>query len=113
MTQLESLKDQIQKVGGLVFIVAQKRGGMFAPEKFLESNPFSFPFLLDEDRSVTKLYGVYHRIGMDAFDIARPATFVIGRDAVIRYIHVGKSQGDHTPIDDVLGELKRAAGNKP
>jgi peroxiredoxin len=103
------MKDKIEKVGGLVFIVAQKRGGMFAPEKFLQSNPFSFPFLVDEDRAVTKRYGVYHRFGIDAFDIARPATFVIAQDGVIQYIHVGTNQADHAPMEEVLDELKRAA----
>jgi len=109
MTQLESEKEKLEKAGSVAFIVAQKRGGVFAPEKFLEANPFSFPFLLDEDRSVTKKYGVYHRIGLDAFDIARPATFVVGRDQVVRYIHVGSSQSDHAPLADVLDELQRAA----
>jgi len=109
MTQLESEKEKVEKLGSLAFIVAQKRGGVFAPEKFLEKNPFAFPFLLDEDRSVTKQYGVYHRIGLDAFDIARPATFVIGRDGMIRYIHVGRVQSDHAPMEEVLDELKRAA----
>ena len=45
-----------------------------------KKNPVSFPFLLDEDRVVTKNYGLYHLIGMDALNIAHPATLVI--DAV-------------------------------
>jgi peroxiredoxin len=106
MAQLEPLKDRLKQAGAsLVYLAAQKRGGMFDPEKYLIEHPVPFPFLLDEDRSVTKLYGVYHGIGLDAFNIAHPATFVIGRDGVIRYIHVGASQVDRAPID----ELMRAA----
>lgn len=112
MAQFESLKEKIEKHGGLVYMAAQKRGGMFAPEKFLNEHPQSFPFLLDEDRTITKSYGVYHGLGFDAFNIARPATFVVGRDGVIRYLHVGSSQIDRAPVEEVLDALKRAAKEK-
>jgi peroxiredoxin len=92
-----------------VFIAAEKRTGMFNPQKFLDQHPTPFPFLLDEDRNVTKAYGVYHRLGVDAINIAHPATFVIGRDGVIRYIYVGASQTDRAPVEPVLDALKRAA----
>jgi peroxiredoxin len=108
MAQLEPLKHKIEKAGAsLVFIAAEKRGGLvFDAEKFLQQHPVSFPYLLDEDRAVTKAYGVYHRIGLDAFDIARPATFVLGRDGVVRFLHVGSSQTDPAPVKDMLAALK-------
>jgi peroxiredoxin len=110
MAQFEPSKKTIDAYsGGLVFIAAERRGGMFDPQKFLEEHPTSFPFLLDEDRSVTKAYGVYHGLGFDAINIAHPATFVIGRDGVIRFIHVGASQTDRAPMEHVLDALKRAA----
>lgn len=92
-----------------MFVAAEKRNDMFNPQNFLSQHPTPFPFLLDEDRSVTKAYGVYHRLGVDAINIARPATFVVGRDAVIRYIYVGASQTDRAPIEQVLAALKEAA----
>ena len=55
-------------------------------------HPVSFPFLLDEDRAVTKAYGLYHRIGMDALNIAHPATLIIERDRKVGYIYCGDSQ---------------------
>ncbi len=111
MAQFEPLKDKIQKIGGLVYIAAQKKGGFgpMNPETFLEEHPVSFPFLLDEDRSVTKQYGVYHLLGIDAINIARPATFVIGRDGVIQYLYVGSNQLDRAPSEEVLKALKTAA----
>jgi len=109
MAQFEPLKDKIQKLGGLVFIAAQKNGGVFNPQKFLADHPISFPFLLDEDRSLTKQYGVYHLIGIDAINIAHPASFVIGQDGTIRYLYVGSSQTDRAPTDEVLRALKQAA----
>jgi peroxiredoxin len=110
MAQFEPYRESIAQFGGaLVFIAAEKKDGMFNPAKFLDEHPTPFPFLLDEDRSVTKTYGVYHRLGLDAINIAHPATFVIGRDQTIRYLYVGVSQVDRAPIDEVLDALKRAA----
>jgi len=110
MAQLESWKEKIDKIGAeLVFIAAERKDGMFNPQKFLADHPISFSFLLDEDRKVTKSYGVYHALGLDAINIARPASFVIGRDGIIRYLHVGSNQLDRAPVEEVFDALQRAA----
>jgi peroxiredoxin len=107
MAQFEPLRDQIRNAGSqLVYIAAEKRGGMFKPEKFLEEHPVSFPFLLDEDRSVTRAYGLYHRIGVDAFNIAHPATLIVDRSAIVRYIYRGKNQTDRAPVEPVLEAIR-------
>jgi peroxiredoxin len=103
------MKRKIENYGGMVYIAAQKKGGMFDPLKFLDEHPVSFPFLLDEDRTITKSFGVYHHIGFDAYNIARPATFVIGRDGIIRYLYVGSNQLDRAPVEELLDALKQAA----
>jgi peroxiredoxin len=110
MAQLEPWKQTIDSMSAaLVYIAAEKKEGMFNPMKYLGEHPISFPFLLDEDRAVTKAYGVYHRLGTDAINIARPASFVVGRDQTIRYLYVGASQVDRAPMEEVLDALKRAA----
>src|SRR5579864_5912982 len=109
MAQFEPLKDEIKKAGASVlFIAAEKRGGLFKPERFLAEHPVSFPFLLDEDRKVTKAYGLYHRIGMDAFNIAHPATLVLDRGGVIRFIYRGDGQADRAPLEQVLDALGKS-----
>jgi peroxiredoxin len=106
MAQFESAKEQIEKSGASVLLIAaEKPGGLFRPVKHLAEHPVSFPFLLDEDRRVTKEYGVYHRIGMDAFKIARPATIVVDRGGTIRFVHVGENQHDRVSMDMVLNAL--------
>ena len=111
MAQLGPLQPEIAKAGAsLVFIAAEKRGGLFKPEKFLAEHPTPFPFLLDEDRSVTKAYGVYHALGKDAFRIARPATFLLGRDAIIGFLYVGADQRDRAPIEPLLEAPRKAQG---
>ena len=78
--------------------------GARAPEfsleaaKFLEKNPGSFPFILNEDRSVTKSYGPYHRFGMDALDIAHPATRISDPERSVRFIYRGDNQSDRAPV---------------
>lgn len=108
MAQLEPFKDRIQRAGSLVYVAAEKRGGLFKPEKFLAQHPVSFPFLLDEDRKVTKQYGIYQRLGLDAINIARPSTFVLDAGGVIRFLHVGSTQYDRAPVEQVLAALEAA-----
>jgi len=109
MAQLEPMKAEIASTGAsLTYIAAEKRGGLFKPEKFLQKHPVSFPFLLDEDRSVTKSYGVYHRVGKDAFNIARPSTFVVDRAGAVRFIFVGQEQHDRAPGEQVLEAARQS-----
>ena len=75
-----------------MYIAAEKSAGMWKPAKFLRSHRVSYPVLLDEDRVVTKAYGLYHQLGMDAIHIAHLATLVIDRDRQVEYIHRGESQ---------------------
>ncbi len=107
MAQLEPHKDEIAGLGAsLVYIAAEKRHGVFRPEKFLSDHPISFPFLLDEDRRVTKAYGVYHGLGLDAVNIAHPATFVVDGGGVARLIYVGLDQRDRLPVDAIIEVLR-------
>src|SRR3977135_480999 len=81
MTQVESRRPEIEAAGAqLAFIAAEKRNGVWKPRKFLEKHPISSVFLLDEDRTVTKAYGLHHALATDALNIAHPATLVVGRD---------------------------------
>ena len=90
----------------MAFIAAEKRDGVWKPGKFLEKHPVSFVFLLDEDRAVTRDYGLHHALGTDAIHIAHPATLVIDRHRCVRYIYRGDNQLDRAPLDEVLGILQ-------
>jgi peroxiredoxin len=108
MSELEMLKDDIKSAGAnLVYIAAEKRGGMWNPEKFFESHPITYPFLLDEDREVIKAYGLYHRIAVDALDIAHPATVIVDREGRVRYIYKSHTQSDRSPMGEIFNALER------
>ena len=107
MAQFESRKQDIETAGAtFVFIAAEKRDGMWKPGRFLEKHSISSLFLLDEDRTVTKAYGLYHALGKDAINIAHPATLVIDRDGVVRYLYRGDNQLDRAPLDEVMKALQ-------
>ena len=114
MTQLESKLAEITAAGAqLVFVAAEKRHGVWRPEKFFAKHPIASPFLLDEDREATKAYGLHHVLSTDAINIARPATFIIDRDRGVRYIYCGRNQNDRAPIDQVLAALTDAQKSGP
>src|SRR5437764_11019518 len=107
MAQFEPHKETISQLGAsLAYIAAEKRDGVWKPAKYLTQHPVSFPFLLDEDRAVTKAYGLYHPLAHDAFRIAHPATLIVDRSGTVRYIYRGKNQTDYAPTDELLDAIK-------
>jgi peroxiredoxin len=59
---------------------------------------------------VLRAYGVWHRIGFDAYNIARPALFLIGHDGVIRYAFVSGQQDEFPGFEEIaraIAELRR------
>ena len=111
MPELEKFQTALWSTGAnLLCIAAEKREGVWKPEEYLREHHLTFPFLLDEDRAVIKAYGLYHRVGIDAWNIAHPATLVIDREARVRYIFKGESQSDRSSTEDVLKVIKKLAG---
>ena len=111
MAQFEPYKGDIEEMGGqLVYIAAERSGGIFKPAKFLVEHPVSFPFLLDEDRVVTKAYGLYHRLGRDAINIAHPASLVSDSSGTLRYIYRGDNQTDRAPLEEIFKAVRGLHG---
>ena len=106
MTQFESRRPEVEAGAQLAFIAAEKRDGVWKPGKFLEKHPIASVFLLDEDRTATKAYGLHHGLATDALNIAHPATLVIDRSGIVRYLYRGDNQLDRAPLDEVLRALK-------
>jgi peroxiredoxin len=70
--------------------------------RYIEDNGLAFDVLLDEQREVVRAYGVWHRIGIDAWNIAHPAVFLIDADRSIRYSFIGDKQTEFPSTDDLL-----------
>ena len=73
-----------------------------AVERFVAGMRPPFEILVDDKRDVVKAYGVWHRIGLDAWNISRPAVFLIDRDRSIRYSFIGKSQIEFPGHEEIL-----------
>ena len=72
------------------------------------SQQLPFPILCDEDRAVIKQYGVWHPIGIDAINLARPASFLIdGLTRAIRFMFVGSTQFERADLETILGVADR------
>ena len=80
-------------------VLAQRASGV---HRYLGDRRLPFELLVDETREVTKAYGVWHRIGLDAWNIARPAVFLIEKDRSISYSFIGQSQGEFPSLEEIL-----------
>jgi len=84
-------------------VLAQKASPV---RRYVEDTGLPFRILVDEDRAVTKAYGVWHRMGLDAWNIARPAVFVIGGDGIIRAVFVGETQAEFPKGEEIEAYTK-------
>ena len=74
--------------------------------RYLAESALPLEILVDESRQAAKAYGVWQRIGLDAWNIARPAVFLIDRDGLVRYEFIGRSQGDFPSQDEILRAIQ-------
>lgn len=83
-----------------------------AVRRFIEETGLPFDILIDESREVVKKYGVWHRFGLDAWNIARPALFLIDRRGSIRYSFIAENQREFPAHDEIVRELDKLAEDR-
>ena len=69
--------------------------------RYIEETGLPFDILIDARRDMARAYGVWHRLGLDAWNIARPAVFLIAQDGTIQYSFIGDRQ-DEYPTQEAL-----------
>ena len=74
--------------------------------RYVEETGLPFDILIDESREVAKRYGVWHRIGLDAWNVAHPAVFLIAQNRAIRYSFIARSQDQFPSHDDILRAIE-------
>ena len=84
-------------------MVAQKSE---AVRRYIEETGLPFDILVDESREVLKAYGVWHRVGLDAWNVARPSLFLIDPDRRIRYSFIADKQHEFPSHEEILAMLK-------
>lgn len=70
--------------------------------RYIEETGLPFDVLIDERRDMARAYGVWHRVGLDAWNIARPAVFLIDQDGSIRYSFISEHQRQYPSQADIL-----------
>ena len=78
--------------------------------RYVEDAGLPFDLLVDDSRETVKAYGVWHPVGFDAWNIARPALFVIDREGVIRYVFVADWQTEFPEHAQIVAELRKLQG---
>jgi methyl-accepting chemotaxis protein len=94
----------------VVAVVAQSSSVV---RHYIEEAGLPFNILVDESRDVLKAYGVWHRFGLDAWNIARPALFLIDRSSAIRYSFIGERQDEFPSTEEILTALASLQPNHP
>jgi peroxiredoxin len=73
---------------------------------YVEETGLPFNILVDESRDVLKAYGVWHAVGISAWNIARPALFLIDRSGAIRYSFVADRQDEFPEHTEIMGAIE-------
>ena len=71
-------------------------------EAWLAAHPLPYPLLADADRSRAKDWGVHVRLSLESLNIARPASFVVEPEGILRYARISRHQLDPAPFDEIL-----------
>jgi peroxiredoxin len=74
--------------------------------RYIEETGLPFNILIDESRDVLKVYGVWHALGLDGWNIARPALFLIDPSGAIRYSFIADRQDEFPAHEEILRKLE-------
>lgn len=86
----------------VVGVLAQSRDAI---KRYIEETGLPFDVLIDERRDTLRAYGVWHRIGLDAWNISRPAAFLIDRDGRIAASWIGDAQSEFPAVAEILNHV--------
>ena len=86
----------------IVVVVAQSS---LAVRRYIEETGLPFDILIDETRDVARSYGVWHAWGLDAYNIARPALFLIDGSSAICYSFVASRQTEFPSHEEIMGAI--------
>ncbi len=107
LTELESALPKLEAAGIRVAAVLAQAWYRVRVSLEKAGDPYRFPILCDGDRNVVKEYGVWHPLGIDAFNSAHPASFLIDSTGILRYSFVGSTQFQRASMSEILAVAER------
>jgi peroxiredoxin len=76
-------------------------------QRFAEGLRLSYRFVADPDLAVTRRYGLIHRRGgPGGVDVPRPATVVLDRDGVVRWVSLSPNYQVRPDPKDVVRAVR-------
>jgi peroxiredoxin len=108
MAELQGLGAQLSEAerAGLE-IIAISPDPSERSQRVAEGLGLGYRFLADRDLAVARRYGLVHaRGGPGGQDVPRPATIVIDRDGIVRWLSVARNFQVRPDPDDVLRAVR-------
>jgi peroxiredoxin len=78
-----------------------------AARRYFSEHPTPLTILLDGARRVARSFGVYQRFGLGAWNVARPASFLIDRAGFVRLVFVARLPVEAVPVEEILSTIGR------
>ena len=97
-------RDYVDRGIQVITVVAQSSDVV---RRYVEEQGLPFNILIDESRDVLKAYGVWHRLGLDAWNIARPALFLIDQTGRIHYSFVSDRQDEFPTHETIVAAIAK------
>ena len=72
---------------------------------YFAEHPTPLTVLLDGERAVVRSFGVHQRFGMGAWNVARPASFLIDRAGFVRLVFVARLPTEALPVAEILAAI--------
>lgn len=90
--ELSACYDRMHAAGvGVLAIVTQDARSL---RRRLATEMPPFPILADENREAARSFGVFRALSWDGIGVTRPATFLIDRAGIVRFMYVGERDAD-------------------
>jgi peroxiredoxin len=81
--------------------------------RYIEETGLPFNILVDQSRDVLKAYGIWHAVGLSAWNIAKPALFVVAQNGGIRYSFIADRQDEFPSHEEILEALSALVPARP
>lgn len=104
MAELRRVYLSFEDAGAVVLPISAEP--LAAARAGVERDRLPFAVLSDADLATIERYGVRHLDEPEGRAIARPAVFVLDREGIVRFAHVGEAPRDRPPAALVLLALE-------
>ncbi len=75
--------------------------------EFATREGIPFPLLADADREMIRAYGVYVRLNIEGWNMARPSVLLIDPEGILRKLWVGSHQRDWPVTEEFWAVIDR------